>query len=215
MIREGSNFKDNNRKNRLVKIGSLLFILGFLVFSSKYIYNYFLLKNEEYLIKSFFEEQQEINNEVNFDDNIEYQNKKNYKNKIKKTNYFAVIKIPKINLEKGLCDKNTNCNNVNKNILVLNESDMPDKEKGNFILAGHSGSGRNAYFKNLYKLNIDDEISVFYNSNEYKYKMVNQYEIENKGIVNIVRNKDKTILTLITCSKDTKKQTIIICELIE
>ena len=90
---------------------------------------------------------------------------------------------------------------------------MPDKEKGNFILAGHSGIGRNAYFKNLYKLNIDDEISVFYNSNEYKYKVVNQYEIENTGTVNIVRNKAETTLTLITCSKNTKNQTIIICEL--
>ena len=39
---------------------------------------------------------------------------------------------------------------------------MPDKENGNVILAGHSGSGRTAFFKNLYKLETDDEVSIFY-----------------------------------------------------
>lgn len=38
---------------------------------------------------------------------------------------------------------------------------MPDKENGNVILAGHSGSGRTAFFKNLYKLETDDEVSIF------------------------------------------------------
>ena len=56
----------------------------------------------------------------------------------------------KIGLEKGLASKGSYYNNVNRNILILNESDMPDKENGNVILAGHSGSGRTAFFKNLY-----------------------------------------------------------------
>ena len=106
----------------------------------------------------------------------------------KKVDYIAVIKIPKIGLEKGLASKGSYYNNVNRNILILNESDMPDKENGNVILAGHSGSGRTAFFKNLYKLETDDEVSIFYGGSEYKYKVVNQYDIEKTGTANIVRN---------------------------
>ena len=105
--------------------------------------------------------------------------------------------------------------NVNRNILVVKESDMPDKDKGNVILAGHSGNGRTAYFKNLHKLERDDEVSIFYNGSEYKYKVVNQYDIEKTGTANIVRNAEKSTLTLITCRHNTNKQIIYICELVE
>ena len=87
-------------------------------------------------------------------------------------------------------------------------------DKGNVILAGHSGSGRTAYFKNLHKLQRDDEVSIFYNGVEYKYKVVNQYDIDKTGTANIVRNAEKSTLTLITCRKNTNKQIIYICELV-
>ena len=92
---------------------------------------------------------------------------------------------------------------------------MPDVENGNFILAGHSGSGYTAFFKNLHKLNNDDLVSVFYGGYEYKYKVVNIYDVEKTGTANIIRNKDKTTLTLITCRHNTNKQIIVICELVE
>ena len=92
---------------------------------------------------------------------------------------------------------------------------MPDKEKGNVILAGHSGNARTSYFKNLYKLENDDVVSIFYNGYEYKYKVVNHYDVEKTGKVNIVRNAEKTTLTLITCRHNTNKQIVYICELVE
>ena len=92
---------------------------------------------------------------------------------------------------------------------------MPDKEKGNVILAGHSGNGRISFFKNLYKLEINDYVSIFYNGSEYKYKVVNLYEIEKTGKANIVRNVEKSTLTLITCKQNTNKQIVYICELID
>ena len=141
--------------------------------------------------------------------------KKNNTTQTKKIDYIAVIKIPKIGLEKGLASKGSYYNNVNRNILILNESDMLDKENGNVILAGHSGSGRTAFFKNLYKLETDDEVSIFYGGSEYKYKVVNQYDIEKTGTANIVRNTEKNTLTLITCRHNTNKQIIYICELVE
>ena len=130
-------------------------------------------------------------------------------------NYIAVIKIPKIGLEKRLASKDSYWNNVNRNIQILTESDMPDVDKGNVILAGHSGNSGVSYFRKLNKLQIDDKVSISYNGKEYIYKMVNSYEIEKNGYAHILRNAEKTTLTLITCKHNTNKQLIVICELVE
>ena len=208
---------ENNKgsKSQLIIVGFLLIILGTLIIGGKYLYNYLETKNEEQLIDTFFEEQKEITEDTTPEvpeEKVETEKPQPTKTKI---DYFAVIKIPKIGLEKGLANKGSYYNNVNRNILVVKESDMPDKDKGNVILAGHSGSGRTAYFKNLHKLERDDEVSIFYNGNEYKYKVVNQYDIEKTGTANIVRNAEKSTLTLITCRHNTNKQIIYICELVE
>ena len=208
---------ENNKgsKSQLIIVGSLLIILGTLIIGGKYLYNYIKTKNEEQLIDTFFEEQKEITEDTTPEvpeEKVETEKPQPTKTKI---DYFAVIKIPKIGLEKGLANKGSYYNNVNRNILVVKESDMPDKDKGNVILAGHSGNGRTAYFKNLHKLERDDEVSIFYNGSEYKYKVVNQYDIEKTGTANIVRNAEKSTLTLITCRHNTNKQIIYICELVE
>lgn len=130
-------------------------------------------------------------------------------------NYIAVIKIPKIGLEKGLASKDSYWNNVNRNIQILTESDMPDKEKGNVILAGHSGNSSVSYFRKLNKLQNNDEVIISYKGKDYVYRMVNSYEIEKNGYAHILRNAEKTTLTLITCKHNTNKQLIVISELIE
>ncbi len=216
MLKRKNKIKNNKgSKSQLIIVGSLFIILGTLIISGKYLYNYLETRNEEQLIDTFFEEQKEIVEDTTSEvpeEKVETEKPQPTKTKI---DYFAVIKIPKIGLEKGLANKGSYYNNVNRNILVVKESDMPDKEKGNMILAGHSGSGRTAYFKNLHKLVRDDEVSIFYNGNEYKYKVVNQYDIEKTGTANIVRNAEKNTLTLITCRHNTNKQIIYICELVE
>ena len=203
----------SNGKSQLIIVGSLLIIVGIGIIGGKYLYNYIQDKNEEKLIDVFFEEQEEITD--NTDNETPEEIKETPKPTETKIDYFAVIKIPKIGLEKGLAPKGSYYNNVNRNIFVLNESDMPDKEKGNVILAGHSGNARTSYFKNLYKLENDDVVSIFYNGYEYKYKVVNHYDVEKTGKVNIVRNAEKTTLTLITCRHNTNKQIVYICELVE
>ena len=216
MLKRKNKIKNNKgSKSQLIVVGSLLIVLGTLIIGGKYLYNYLETKNEEQLIDTFFEEQKEIIEDTTPEvpeEKVETEKPQPTKTKI---DYFAVIKIPKIGLEKGLANKGSYYNNVNRNILVVKESDMPDKDKGNVILAGHSGSGRTAYFKNLHKLERDDEVSIFYNGNEYKYKVLNQYDIEKTGTANIVRNVEKSTLTLITCRHNTNKQIIYICELVE
>ncbi len=129
--------------------------------------------------------------------------------------YIGIIEIKKINLYKGFYAKNSNLNNVNFNLYVLPDSTYPDIEKGNLIIAGHSGNYNNSYFANLYKLDIEDTINIYYNNMKYIYKIVKIYNEEKKGTVRILRDREKTSLTLITCTKDDDyHQTVYIAELI-
>ena len=77
--------------------------------------------------------------------------------------YLGIIDIPKIGLYRGFYDKKSNLNNVKFNLYVLPESNYPDTQKGNLMIAGHSGNYNNSYFANLYQLVIDDNIIVHYN----------------------------------------------------
>ena len=129
--------------------------------------------------------------------------------------YLGIIDIPKIDLYKGFYNKNSNLNNVKFNLYVLPEFKYPDTDKGNLIIAGHSGNYNNSYFANLYKLVIGDDITIHYNNKDYVYEITNIYNEEKTGKVRIFRNKNKTTLTLITCTKDDDyHQTIYIAELI-
>ena len=67
----------------------------------------------------------------------------------------------------------------------------------------------------LNKLQNNDEVIISYKGKDYVYRMVNSYEIEKNGYAHILRNAEKTTLTLITCKYNTNKQLIVICELVE
>ena len=131
-----------------------------------------------------------------------------------KENYIAVIEIPTIKLKHGLYKKNSKNNNVNKNIEILDDSSTPDVDGGNVILAGHSGTGRVAYFKNLIDLKYKDQTYIYYDGIKYVYEVVNIYEIEKTGYASIHRNINKNTLTMITCKPNTNKQIVIISELV-
>ncbi len=130
--------------------------------------------------------------------------------------YLGIIEIPKIGLYKGFYDKNSSLNNVKFNLYVLPESNYPDVVNGNLLIAGHSGNYNNSYFANLYKLEIGDDIYIYYNNKSYVYRIDNIYNEEKTGTVRIFRSKYSTVLTLITCTKDDNEhQTIYIAYLVD
>ena len=131
------------------------------------------------------------------------------------TYYFGYIQIPKINLNQGLVPLNSKDNNVNKNIQTIYPSDMPNIENGNLILAAHSGTSRISYFKNLWMLTTNDQFYILYNNIKYVYNITDIYTVPKNGQVEIRRNTNKTVTTLITCTKnDETTQTVYIGELI-
>lgn len=215
LIRKKEN-KQSDKKSQLTLVGSLIIMIGLIILGIRIVPNFIQDKQEEQALSDFYIEQSITNAEDNEKQPIESQempvNKKSNSNK---ANYIAVLKIPKVGLEKGLYGKGSYYNNVNRNIQILDESTMPDQDKGNVILASHSGNGRTAYFKNLYKLQTNDMVILFYNGYEYRYRVTNTYDVEKNGSVNIVRNVEKNSLSLITCRHNTNKQIVIICELVE
>ena len=136
-------------------------------------------------------------------------------NKEKNNNYAAILDIPKINLMKGLYNIKSKHNNINESIQIINPSQMPDIENGNLILASHSGTSQISFFKNLYKLKLNDNVYIFYNNYKYSYKITKIYNVLKNGSVEIIRDKTKTTLTLITCHKTNEHmQMVIIAELV-
>lgn len=130
--------------------------------------------------------------------------------------YDAVLSIPQINLKKGIYNKNDKRNNIEKNVTIHSLSNYPNEENSNLILMAHSGSGKKAHFKDIYKLNTDSLVEFYYKNTKYIYKIDNYYTIEKTGSANIKRNPNKKTVTLITCSqKDKTKQLIYIGYLID
>ncbi len=125
---------------------------------------------------------------------------------LKHDNYFAILEIPKINLKKELYQDEKN--NVDQNIYVHPKSIFPNQNKSHVILASHSGSSSIAYFKNLYKLKVNDEVKLYYNQNIYIYN-IKEIEYQAKTGTLYLKQDYSNLLTLITCTyQNNKTQTI-------
>ena len=198
--------------DKYLVIGSLFFVIGFFLLAMTNCIDQNKEKLEDESVKHYYDTEiieEAIENETK-EEPVEEIKENNKKQKV--INYIGVINIPKVNLEKGLVEKDSYLNNISKNIEILNESDMPDIENGNFILASHSGNGAIAFFKDIHKLRQDDLISINYKQIKYDYKVVNMYHVEKNGSAHIVRNANKDTLTLITCVDGEEKQLIVIAE---
>lgn len=202
--------KKEKNKSWLVITGFFILLLGISTIIYYFISNKQLDNLEDDALKTFYIEEEKINNEVEQLKEPEKEEVKEHK----KIEYIAVLKIPKINLERGLVVPNSYLNNVDYNIQILKNSAMPDQRFGNVILAAHSGNARISYFRNLDKLDINDNVSISYKGKIYSYKVVNIYDIEKNGKAQIIRNKNVSTLTLVTCRHNTNKQMIVICELV-
>ena len=196
MFKRTQNLTEYNEKrispSVVAIVGAVLTLIGGFFIS----YNYIQAKKVyayDYMANVFYEsnEKEEVASQI-----VEEQEGENEEEEESDTytdEYIGYLTIPKINLNKGFVDK---------------------RKKGNFIIAGHSGTGWKAFFNELYRLNIGDEAYVTYKGKKYTYKITNIYKQPKTGKIAIYRNYDKTTLTLITCTNnDDTTQTVYIAEL--
>lgn len=137
------------------------------------------------------DEEQEIEEPI-----VEVKNEK--KNKI---NYTAIIEIPTISLKSGIVNSTKNFYSINYAISADKSGSYPN-EYGNFILYAHSGNSSIAYFKNLIRVNIDDDVYVYFNGIKYHYVILDKYDIEKTGKAVFKRPINDNYITLITCNQN-------------
>lgn len=209
-------------RNQKIIFSFIILYIGIIIFASEY-FNSKKIQAYDYVNQLYYNEIVELGTDIEEVDEIEIEN--NEEESVEDTRYefsneedmvyVGYLSIPNINLKKGFTEKTSKYNTVSRNVEILSASDYPDKDKGNVILAAHSGNSSVSYFNKLYLLNIGDLVYIEYNNIKYTYKIVNIYNVAKTGQAEIKRNKDVNTLTLITCTKDNKTtQTIYISELI-
>lgn len=183
----------HKKSNKLFIISIINLVIGITLFTYNSVYDYYLNVLDKNKVDNYINDSKIKVNIVSIDN-------ENTINNEGVNNYLGVISIPKINLEQGFYNIDNPMNNVDKNIELISNSNMPDVENGTLILAAHSGNDRVSYFNKLYKLNIDDEIEIIYNKSKYLYKLIDIYEVEKTGSITLHNINNITSLVLVTCS---------------
>ncbi len=132
---------------------------------------------------------------------------------VKKEKPMMHITIPAINISKDIYEKNSKENNIDKNVIIMNESDYPDEKGGIVILGAHSGPADISYFNDLYKLKKEDTIKLSYKNKTYTYKVVNYYLDDKNGSIAINNVNSKSRLFLYTCHpKNKSNYLVVVCD---
>ncbi|MBR1386701.1 MAG: sortase [Bacilli bacterium] len=125
---------------------------------------------------------------------------------------LMTLEIPSLRIKNKIYNIDSKENNIDKNVIIVKNSSMPDSKNGLIIIGAHSGIGKYAYFKDLDKLKIGDEIFITYNNKIYTY-IINEIYLDDKdGNIIVNNDKNKKQLYLFTCNpKDKKNYLIISC----
>ncbi len=177
------------RKELIISISIILLyiILCNIIYNKNYIIKKYTTNNNEIKISSG----NKINNEI-----------------------IGKIIIDKLNISNNLYNKESIHNNVNENITILKESISPDNINSIMYIAAHSGTGKLAYFKNLDKLEINDQIILIYKNKKYTYQVYKIWEENKNGYIHINSINEKQLI-LTTCSPNHKNKQLIISSILK
>ena len=207
-LQKVKNQRKNKRYSFLIALGiSLLF------FSATYfIYDHYEKQRQDIQDTEKIEEFFEVEETTEVVEQEEVVEEKPVQKK--QENYIGILEIPKINLKRGLVDKNSSSNNVNKNIYTVKETTYPDERiNSHIILAAHSGNSYVSFFNNLKKLDMKDRVYLYYKGTKYIYEVYDRYEIKKTGKAELKLTNTSDI-TLITCISGTDKQVVYVATLI-
>ena len=195
--------RTKNKKRTM--FGIIIISLSLVLFLFVQYKNYSLRKVESEKVEEF------LNKEVTIEEESPLEDKKETSSSTPSDlyNYISVLEIPKINLKRGLVDYHNKYNNVKYNIQIINENGIPIGDNTNLVLAAHNGSSSVSFFNKLYKLQIGDTINLYYDGIKYIYAYNNYYEVDKDGKVEIIRDKTKNTITLITCDHNSDDKQLV------
>jgi len=117
--------------------------------------------------------------------------------------YDGYLIIPVIDMKLGFYNIGNSLNDLSKNIEQI-ETGL----ENSYLFAAHSGTGKLAYFNDLRKLKVNDEITLEFRNKTKNYKVVNIRREEKNGSIHIKNEEDQLILT--TCDQIVKGYQLII-----
>lgn len=184
------------KRRIVILISIIIFICSFIMLFYYYYNNKRLDQNNNNRIETFYEKAINVERKKTINTNV--------KSIEENEPYIAVLEIPSIGLKRGLVYPNSQYNHVDYNIQIITGSDMPNILNGNFILASHNGASYISFFKDLFKMKMNETIYVYYDHYKYEYIFSEFYEVPKTGKVKIHKKHGKNAITLITCKKNTK-----------
>lgn len=119
--------------------------------------------------------------------------------------YYGMLIINKINLKEELFPINSNENTIERHVSILKGSNYPEL----MIIAAHSGTGPIAYFQELDKLELNDEITLIIENNTHIYKVKDIWEEKKNGYINFNKENNKQLI-LTTCSPNKEGYQLVI-----
>ena len=189
------------------KIGIYLVTIGIAILGFYLIYNKSIEKRASDSVDDYIDDTS-IVEKVEVEDTNKEQLEEKESNS-KSINYTAIIEIPTIDLKQGVVDSTKNFSSINYAISVDKNSNYPN-ESGNFILYAHSGNSYISYFRKLNKVNINDNVYIYFNGVKYHYVIYDKYDIEKTGKAKVITSKSDNYITLITCNQDKKGYQIVV-----
>lgn len=121
----------------------------------------------------------------------------------KREKYILIITIPSIKLKRKVWKKLSRKNKYRKNVVLLDDSDLPDVDGGNIQLAARIGLDDKAFFKDIDKVTEQDDIIITYKDEQYIYRLINSYSTNGYVDTNsIIRDKKMNALTLAGCGRN-------------
>ncbi|MBQ8681891.1 MAG: sortase [Bacilli bacterium] len=131
---------------------------------------------------------------------------------INNDNIWFEIYIPRINLRKFVYTMDSDLNNVDYNVEILDSSNL---ERKVIFLASHSGGGKASYFDNLVYLEKGDIIRLKGIDFRYVFVVEEEFYIQKNGYFDNFFENEENVLYMITCSlKYIDKQLIVKARLI-
>ena len=183
------------------KICKILLVISLLIIVIYFAYVFIINVQTSMKVNEYIEKTSYIQNENT--------NQKDTQDIKRKINYTSILEIPSINLKGGLVDNTKNFNSIKYAVSIDNHSNYPNIN-GNFIVYAHSGNGRNAFFRNLVKVNLNEKVYVYYNGIKYEYEIIDKYDIEKTGKANVIITDTEKYITLITCNQSHKGYQVVL-----
>ncbi|MBR5369757.1 MAG: sortase [Bacilli bacterium] len=119
-------------------------------------------------------------------------------------NIYGQLIIKKINLKEELFPINSSENTIEKHVSILKESN-----KDLMIIAAHSGIGPIAYFQELDKLELNDEVILIIENKKETYIVKDIWEEKKNGYINFNKETKKQLI-LTTCSPNKEGYQLVI-----